>query len=68
LTTIKLVLCVQQPIRHVKTGATIPTTKYQWPNGQGDAAKFLKGRENSELWHERFGDIYRIWSGTTSEV
>ena len=46
----------------------IPTVPYRWPDGQGDAGKFLDGIENSELWAKQYGQVYRIWSGTTPEM
>lgn len=42
--------------------------QYQWPNGQGDVAKFLEGDNNSGLWAKEYGRTYRIWSGTNPEV
>ena len=47
---------------------TLPSCPYQWPNGQGDVGKFLKGIENSRKWEKDYGGIYRIWSGTSSEM
>ncbi|KAH8723054.1 cytochrome P450 [Phaeosphaeriaceae sp. PMI808] len=46
----------------------IPTVPYCWPNGQGDTGKFLDGIENSERWAKQYGDVYRIWSGTSPEI
>lgn len=46
----------------------IPTCPYQWPNGQGDVAKFLDGEKNSKGWAEEYGRVYRIWSGMNAEV
>jgi hypothetical protein len=55
-------------IRHVDDGSKFPSCEYEWPNGQGDAAKFLHGQKNSESWEASFGAIYRLWSGMTPEV
>lgn len=46
----------------------MPTSPYQWPNGQGDVAKFLEGEENSNEWAKSYGRTYRIWSGMKPEV
>ncbi len=35
-------------IRNVDDGSSFPSNDYVWPNGQGDAAKFLDGQKNSE--------------------
>ncbi|KAI4154654.1 MAG: hypothetical protein LQ340_001541 [Diploschistes diacapsis] len=56
------------PIKHESTFQSLPTLPYEWPNGQGNIEKFLHGRENSPQWAAKYGSIYRIWSGTTSEV
>ncbi|MCJ1380198.1 hypothetical protein MMC17_003301 [Xylographa soralifera] len=61
-------LCFYNPIYHSNTGVPIPTCPYQWPNGQGNVAKFLEGAENRDQWFSKYGGIYRIWSGTTPEV
>ncbi|CAO2652183.1 Nn.00g004660.m01.CDS01 [Neocucurbitaria sp. VM-36] len=55
-------------IRNVDDGSDFPSNDYVWPNGQGDAAKFLHGQKNSEAWEASFGAIYRLWSGMTPEV
>lgn len=55
-------------IRNIDDGTAFPSCEYVWPNGQGDAAKFLNGQKNSEAWEASFGAIYRLWSGMTSEV
>jgi hypothetical protein len=55
-------------IRNVDDGSEFPSNDYVWPNGQGDAAKFLHGQKNSEAWEASFGAIYRLWSGMTPEV
>ncbi len=55
-------------IRNIDDGSKFPSNDYIWPNGQGDAAKFLNGQKNSELWEATFGSIYRLWSGMTPEV
>ncbi|KAK8092860.1 cytochrome P450 oxidoreductase GliC [Apiospora kogelbergensis] len=30
--------------------------------------KFLQGRANSAKWRRRYGELYRLWAGTRSEV
>ncbi|RKK65776.1 hypothetical protein BFJ69_g15989 [Fusarium oxysporum] len=44
-----------------------PETGQDVINGQGDAAKFLHGKENSVKWESEYGPIYRIWSGPNPE-
>ncbi|KAL4756570.1 cytochrome P450 monooxygenase gliC [Aspergillus foveolatus] len=56
------------PIRHKTGRATIPSCRYVWPNGQGDAAKFLDGVKNSGAWEKENGSVYRIWSGMKPEI
>ncbi|KAF2446667.1 cytochrome P450 [Karstenula rhodostoma CBS 690.94] len=56
------------PIHSSVHAQPIPTCPYQWPNGQGDVAKFLEGEANSDEWRARHGRVYRIWSGTTQEI
>ncbi|KAK8119946.1 uncharacterized protein PG998_004572, partial [Apiospora kogelbergensis] len=46
----------------------IPTCPYEFPNGQGDVAKFLEGEKKSKEWIREHGKTYRIWSGMTSEI
>ena len=53
---------------HAETGRALPGPRYSFPNGQGDSAKFLHGKENSLKWESEHGSIYRIWSGMTPEV
>ncbi|KAI0456042.1 cytochrome p450 monooxygenase GliC [Xylaria acuta] len=55
-------------VKHVENGTNLPSAHYRFPNGQGDAEKFLHGKENSEIWQAKFGGIYRIWSGTAPEI
>jgi hypothetical protein len=55
-------------ITNIDDGSKFPSCEYVWPNGQGDAAKFLDGQKNSETWEASFGAIYRLWSGMTPEV
>ncbi|CZT23686.1 related to trichodiene oxygenase cytochrome P450 [Ramularia collo-cygni] len=55
-------------IRNENRTASMPSLPYRWPNGNGDVAKFLQGREKAEEWLAKYGSIYRIWSGSTSEV
>jgi hypothetical protein len=61
-------LSLRYPVLDVDKTSNLPSCKYQWPNGQGDAAKFLHGQKNSEVWEKSFGAIYRIWSGMNPEV
>lgn len=61
-------LARRYPVRHVEDHSSIPTCDYQWPNGQGDKAKFMEGQKNSESWERQFGAIYRLWSGMAPEV
>lgn len=56
------------PVYHVHDKTPLPSLPYRFPNGQGDAEKFLHGSKNSLLWERKYGSIYRIWSGTTPEV
>lgn len=59
---IHLFLCWRYPIKG------LPTAPYAWPNGHGDAAKFLNGARNSIEWGDLYGNVYRIWSGMNPEV
>ncbi len=61
-------LCRKYPVKHVEDQTPLPTVPYEFPNGQGDAAKFLDGKANSETWGKQHGSLYRIWSGMTPEV
>ncbi|TVY22563.1 Cytochrome P450 monooxygenase [Lachnellula hyalina] len=61
-------LCWKHPIKSTEAGRSLPTVPYRFPNGQGDSAKFLYGKENSLKWEKKHGQIYRIWSGRTPEV
>ncbi|KAF2106360.1 cytochrome P450 monooxygenase [Lophiotrema nucula] len=61
-------LLSRYPIYREGSRETIPSCPYEWPNGQGDVAKFLDGIENRDTWSGRYGRIYRIWSGTSSEI
>ncbi|KAF1998241.1 cytochrome P450 [Amniculicola lignicola CBS 123094] len=56
------------PIRSVDGKRSIPTRPYIFPDGQGDAAKFLEGEKNSEAWAKEYGRIYRVWNGMTPEI
>ncbi|KAI0814537.1 cytochrome P450 [Xylaria sp. FL0064] len=56
------------PVRHVQDFSPLPTCIYEFPNGQGDQAKFFHGRQNSEVWEKQHGAIYRLWSGVSPEV
>ncbi|RLL94552.1 hypothetical protein CFD26_102052 [Aspergillus turcosus] len=56
------------PISHQVTGRPLPGRPYRWPNGQGDAGKFLDGIENRRAWAKEHGHLYRIWAGMKPEV
>lgn len=64
----QLYLSYRYPVKHVEFGHRLPGCDYEFPNGQGDGAKFLYGKENSELWGSRYGSIYQIWSGHKPEM
>ena len=70
LTYYQQFLLYQQPIRSVDSERSIPvpTLSYRFPNGQGDAAKFLHGEANSNTWAQKYGRLYRVWNGTRSEM
>ncbi|KAF5581616.1 cytochrome P450 monooxygenase monooxygenase [Fusarium pseudocircinatum] len=55
-------------VRDVGAGKPFPSNRYWFPGGQGDAAKFLHGKENSVKWEAEYGPIYRVWSGPNPEV
>ncbi|PLB42128.1 cytochrome P450 monooxygenase gliC [Aspergillus candidus] len=65
---IKFHLYRRYPVQHVDDKTPLPTLPYQWPDSQGDGAKFLQGQSNSERWEEQLGSIYRLWSGMNPEV
>lgn len=56
------------PIKHRDGVRDLPSCPYQWPDGQGDAGKFLSGIENSALWESKYGSVYRIWAGMKPEM
>ncbi|CAI6337024.1 unnamed protein product [Periconia digitata] len=56
------------PIRDVSREKKIPSLPYTWPNGTGDTAKFINGPRNSRIWRQKYGDIYRLWAGSTPEI
>ncbi|TPX07900.1 uncharacterized protein E0L32_010355 [Thyridium curvatum] len=56
------------PIKHRDGVRDLPSCPYQWPDGQGDAGKFLSGIENSALWESKYGSVYRIWAGMKPEI
>ncbi|KAK2752874.1 hypothetical protein FQN54_008027 [Arachnomyces sp. PD_36] len=61
-------LRLRYPITHLDEKTPLPTCPYLWPDGQGEVGKFRDGVENSDLWDKTYGHVYRIWSGTASEV
>ncbi|KAI1825836.1 cytochrome P450 [Xylaria intraflava] len=65
---INFILIYRYPVRHVEDSSALPSCVYEFPNGQGDQAKFFHGRENSEAWEKQHGLIYRLWSGASPEV
>ncbi|KAI0970898.1 cytochrome P450 [Xylaria arbuscula] len=65
---VHLILVCVHPVRHAEDSSSLPTCVYEFPNGQGDQAKFFHGRQNSEAWGKQYGSIYRLWSGTSPEV
>lgn len=54
-------------IPSIEDGKNIRGPAYKFPNGN-TKDKFLRGRENSYAWNEKYGSIYRIWAGSTPEV
>ncbi|KAF2756234.1 cytochrome p450 monooxygenase GliC [Pseudovirgaria hyperparasitica] len=56
------------PIIQHETQQPLPSLPFTFPNGQGDTEKFLHGRTNSAKWQNRYGSLYRIWSGQSPEV
>ncbi|KAJ5751315.1 cytochrome P450 oxidoreductase GliC [Penicillium manginii] len=60
-------LCWKNPVKSLNKSKNIPTCPFQLPNGQGNV-KFAEGRAYSRRWASSFGEIYRIWAGTTPEV
>ncbi|KAI0508611.1 cytochrome P450 [Xylaria bambusicola] len=66
--TINYYLLWKYPISSFSSNRKLPTCCYQWPNGQGDVAKFLEGESNSAQWGNKYGRVYRIWNGLTGEV
>ncbi|KAF5591245.1 cytochrome P450 monooxygenase monooxygenase [Fusarium subglutinans] len=67
-TIIDAFLSRRHQVRDVGAGKPFPSNRYWFPSGQGDAAKFLHGKENSIKWESEYGPIYRIWSGSNPEV
>ncbi|CAI6334295.1 unnamed protein product [Periconia digitata] len=58
----------RHPIHHVDGKNVIPSCRYQWPDGQGDEAKFLQGTSRSQEWREKYGPVFRLWSGMNPEI
>ncbi|KAI0546141.1 putative cytochrome P450 oxidoreductase GliC-like protein [Xylaria curta] len=56
------------PITHREHKTNLPSLPYIFPNNQGNAEKFLRGRANSYKWECEYGSIYRLWSGMSGEV
>lgn len=68
LTQMQRYLVWRYPVRAIADGRPVPTCPYQWPNGQGDVAKFLEGEVNNKAWRAQHGHVYRIWSGMSPEM
>ncbi|OAG08648.1 cytochrome P450 monooxygenase [Paraphaeosphaeria sporulosa] len=66
-TVLNAYLARRYAIKNVDDRSNLPSCTYEWPNGQGDKAKFLEGHRNSELWEAKFGAIYRLCVVTKSE-
>lgn len=62
------ILVALHPIKHTKNRDPLPSLPFSFPNGQGNVEKFFHGRENSAKWEQAYGRIYRLWSGTSSEM
>ncbi|KAK5656405.1 hypothetical protein OQA88_4786 [Cercophora sp. LCS_1] len=56
------------PIKDTINSQHLPSAPFWGPEGSGDEAKFLNGSKNSLRWGILYGPIYRIWSGTHTEV
>ncbi|KAF1949857.1 cytochrome p450 monooxygenase GliC [Byssothecium circinans] len=65
---VEAILLLAYPIKHIENNTALPSLPYSFPNGQGNVEKFLQGRTNSAKWAREYGSLYRLWSGTTSEV
>ncbi|KAL2842718.1 cytochrome P450 [Aspergillus pseudoustus] len=65
---VQLYLTRRYPIHQLETGKPMPGRRYQWPNGQGDADKFINGIENRDKWTQEHGQIYRVWAGMKPEI
>lgn len=68
LTQLQRYLVWRYPVRAIADGRPVPTCPYQWPNGQGDVAKFLEGEVNNKVWRKQHGHVYRIWTGMSPEM
>jgi hypothetical protein len=51
-----------------KRPRSVPTLSYRFPNSQGDAVKFLHGESYSDVWGKKYGRLYRVWNGMSSEM
>ncbi|KAE8137353.1 cytochrome P450 oxidoreductase GliC [Aspergillus pseudotamarii] len=61
-------LCFRNPLKSQDGRTKVPSCPYQFPNGQGNLAKFYEGASLSQHWREKYGPVYRIWSGLTPEI
>ncbi|KAK1843701.1 cytochrome p450 oxidoreductase [Colletotrichum chrysophilum] len=55
------------PCTFEKSGESIPTLEFDWPNGQG-TQKFFDGRGSSIRWRHQKGVVYQIWAGFKPEI
>lgn len=56
------------PIRDTTGRRSIPSTPFQFPDGNGDVDKFINGPRKNIEWNQKYGGIYRIWNGMEPEV
>ena len=64
----QLYLRRKHPVYNDASNLPVPSVPFVFPNGQGDSEKFMNGRQNSVKWGSKYGPLYRIWSGTNSEM
>lgn len=65
---LQFILVTSVRITDTPSSKHLPRLAYTWPDGQGNLAKFIHGRENSKAWKEKYGAIYQIWAGMQPEV